>query len=193
MTVVASNYARKENDLYALVALFDYDAVSGDLRWRARPAEAFELGAFSASRKAASWNSKNAGKVAGWVGADGYRRVTVGPKSYLAHRIVWLIVTGEWPSDQVDHIDQDRLNNRFANLRAATNAQNARNRTLPSNNTSGAIGVSQCRTTGKWRAEIKVHGRKRFLGVFADKAEAMSARLTAQAALGFSVTHGRPT
>lgn len=187
MTVVASNYARKENDLTASRArdLFDFDILTGALIWRER-----EFGEFPDLRIAASWNAKNAGREAGWIGSDGYRRVTIGDRSYLAHRVIWLINYGSWPANEIDHLDQCRTNNRLSNLREATTAQNAKNRTLPSNNRSGHIGVRQA-DSGRWRAEIKVLGKKHFLGTFDNKDAAIAARKSAEISHGFSQNHGR--
>lgn len=188
MTVVASNYTRQANDLTAdrAAELLEYDTETGALFWKHR-----QESEFPSIRVAASWNTKNAGKEAGWVGRDGYRRITLGNRSHLAHRIIWLMVYGDWPEDQVDHIDQDRLNNCLSNLRSVSNAENAKNRSLPTNNVSGVIGVSLSVESGKWRAEIKVHGRKHYLGTFNSKQDAVAARLAAAVKFKFSPNHGR--
>lgn len=187
MTVVASNFERKKNELYETRArkLLKYDSASGALIWRDRP-----LVEFSSLRSALSWNAKNAGKEAGWIGSDGYRRITIEGRSYLAHRVAWLIVNGVWPTNEIDHIDQCRTNNQLSNLREVTTSQNAQNRTLPSNNRSGHIGIRQS-DNGRWRAEIEVRGKKLFLGAFRSKAAAIVARKTAERLHAFSKNHGR--
>lgn len=76
---------------------------------------------------------------------------------------------------QVDHINGDRLDNRKANLRICTHAENGRNRGAPRNNTSGFKGVhfhKQCR---KWQAQIKIDGQKKHLGLFDSAEEAHAA------------------
>jgi hypothetical protein len=73
------------------------------------------------------------------------------------------MMTSEEPS-HIDHIDGDGRNNKWDNLRAATHAENLRNRGAPSTNSSGVKGVSLCRTTGMWRASITVEYRAINLG-----------------------------
>lgn len=72
----------------------------------------------------------------------------------------------------VDHINGDGLDNRRANLRAATNAQNGQNRRRPATNTSGYKGVGWISPSGPWRARITLEGRCVHLGCFADPVEA---------------------
>ena len=61
-----------------------------------------------------------AGAEAGNLTHHGYRRVGVLGRYFLAHRIAWLLCTGRWPVGLLDHRDQDKLNNRFENLRRCT-------------------------------------------------------------------------
>ena len=76
-------------------------------------------------------------------------------------------MTGEWPANDVDHIDGSRKNgNRFANLRLATRQENLRNSRLSRRNQIGLKGVNKCTTTGRYRAEIYVNGKNLHLGRF---------------------------
>jgi hypothetical protein len=93
-------------------ALFDYDSVTGLLRWCV------------ARRRI------RVGRVAGSVRKDGYRVVRVDGLNYLSSRIIFLWMTGRWPDPQVDHIDIDPTNNRWPNLREATPPQNMANTSL---------------------------------------------------------------
>lgn len=120
-----------------------------------------------------------AGRSAGNVGLNGYVRITVDRKSYLAHRLAWFYVTGSWPKNQVDHIDGTRSNNAFANLREATVSQNSCNSKAPRTNTSGFKGVSWSKISGKWHAYIKTGGKRMNLGLYEDIFEA--ARVVAEA------------
>lgn len=108
--------------------------------------------------KTAKWNKE--GQVAGCINAGGYRAIVIDQKLYYGHRLAWFWMKGEWPQDHIDHEDTDRSNNRWINLRAATYSTNLANRGSPKNNTSGFKGVSFCKMTGRWRANICVEGRQ---------------------------------
>jgi len=116
-------------------------------------------------------------KVGSPAGAnDGGRYVRIGldGQIYRAHRLAWFYMTGEWPKDGVDHIDLDGTNNRWSNLRAATQSQNAANTRKRRDNTSGFKGVSRT-ASGTWQACIWVKKRKICLGTFPTPQEAFSA------------------
>lgn len=98
--------------------------------------------------------------------ADGYVRIQIDGKRYLAHRLAWLHVTGAWPRAHIDHINCDPSDNRFSNLREATDAENGRNRGYNINNTSGFKGVSYNKRARKYVASIKVDGKQKHLGTF---------------------------
>jgi hypothetical protein len=93
-------------------------------------------------------------------------------RRYQAHRIIWKWVTGEDPPWEIDHKDQDRANNRWVNLRRATDSEQQWNRGLRKSNTSGWRGVHWQR---KWKAAILVNGVRRYLGRFATAEEASAA------------------
>lgn len=76
----------------------------------------------------------------------------------------------------VDHINGNGLDNRRANLRTATQAENNRNRRIARNNTSGFIGVSWYRRYRKWVASVRVGGISKTLGYFDDPIDAAKAR-----------------
>ena len=83
---------------------------------------------------------------------------------------------GEWPPQQIDHINGDRPDNRWSNLRLATQVQNSQNSCLPKNNTSGHVGVSFVRATGKWHSYLRLNGRRLNLGFFANRIDAALCR-----------------
>jgi HNH endonuclease/AP2 domain len=107
------------------------------------------------------------GDIAGCVNKlTGYRVINIYRRTYLAHQLAWLYMTGCWPRPSVDHRDLDRANNRWSNLRRATRSQNVANRRPARNNTSGFKGVYRCRASGRWVARIRKDGRKYYLGRF---------------------------
>ena len=113
------------------------------------------------------------GSKAGSMRKDGYVGIFIRGTYYFAHRIIWEMHNGEIPSGLViDHIDANRSNNRIANLRICTFQQNHFNRSKQSNNKSGFKGVSWHKQKQKWVAQIKIEGRNKFLGFFADPVKA---------------------
>lgn len=166
--------------------LLAYDDETGALTWRER---AFAY--FGDARLWRSWNARFAGRAAlTAINANGYHRGIVCCRDVLAHRVAWAIAHDEWP-DAIDHINGIGVDNRLANLRNVNHAENMRNRRRPSNNTSGAIGVSFHRPTQKWIARIKIDGRHVHLGIFTDILDAIAARNFAASRFGFHVNHGR--
>lgn len=124
------------------------------------------------------------GSCAGWKNGNGYLRIDIDGHKYYAHRLAWLWVTGSWPAVHIDHADGNTMNNRFSNLREATQSENMQNRHSPaSHNTSGFLGVEKGASPGKWAARIAVDGRRHYLGVFANPEEAHAVYLQAKSAL----------
>lgn len=112
----------------------------------------------------------------------GYLRVSRGGRTYYAHRLAWFLMTGRWPS-RVDHVNGDRSDNRWENLREATPSQNSANAALASTNTTGRKGVTRYR--GTFRAQIQVRGKRLWLGDHASKDAAAAAYAkAARAAFG---------
>lgn len=111
---------------------------------------------------------------AGNVDKRGYRYISYKGRRYKAARLAWWFVTGEWPSQEIDHADRDRDNNAWSNLRPASRAENLWNRGQLSSNTSGCKGVDFKR--GKWRSRISIPGKGRIeLGYFHSMEEAYRA------------------
>lgn len=133
------------------------------------------------------------GDEAGWVmvsGGKSYRSVSVGKRKYLTHRVIWLILTGQFPSGDIDHEDGNGLNNLATNLKAVPHSKNQMNQRKPSNNKSGHIGVHWCRTTETWVSQLRLGGKTVFWKKFDTLAEAISARKAAEVSHGFHPNHG---
>lgn len=158
--------------LERLQELLAYDKQSGVLIWKVKPVK---------SRSDVGFNNKVGGKTANTVGRSGYLVVGIEKKYYLSHRIIWKLMTGADPVDQVDHVDGNRLNNRWSNLRAAANGQNIQNSRIRKDNVSGVKGVHWDAHRKKWRAVITVNGYQRRVGRFSDLKEAEAAMTVARA------------
>ncbi len=104
----------------------------------------------------------------------GYIKVKIRGKNYMAHRIAYFYMTGEEP-EQVDHIDHDESNNKWSNLRAATNSQNNMNKGLQVNNSSGVRGIYWDKQKERWRAAIELNGVRINIGSFKEKDAAAAA------------------
>lgn len=109
------------------------------------------------------------------IDAKGYARGTVQGKGCCASRVIWYLVTGEWPSPalDIDHIDRDRSNNRWVNLRLVSHAENIVNSGLRKDNSSGHKGV--LRIASGWQARITRNGKRKTLGTFLTKDAAIQA------------------
>ena len=105
----------------------------------------------------------------------GYCEIGVDGKLYRTHRLAFLYMEGELPDGDVDHIDRNRVNNSWANLRLASRSENCANTETRANNTSGHPGVVWDKTRGKWRAQIRLGGKKTNLGRFLTFEEAKAA------------------
>ncbi|WP_426607453.1 HNH endonuclease [Pantoea anthophila] len=156
----------KENDLTVadVLSVVSYCPVSGLFTWKWRAGD---------RKKLQTWNSRFANKPCSSINASGYLAIMINGKSYLAHRLAWLVSYGENPDGILDHINRNRSDNRLANLRIATHSQNMQNRKMQKNNKSGYRGVSWDEKYGKWRARISSEGKCINLGYF-DSAEKAS-------------------
>ena len=120
-------------------------------------------------------NKVLAGMRAGCVNAEGYMVICIDRKIYTEHRLAWFYVHGEWPG-QLDHENDKKGDNRYDNLREATQSQNNHARPKPRHNTSGVVGVSWNRFCNRWVAHISVNGKSKHLGLFTDIASAKAVR-----------------
>lgn len=156
--------------------LLSYDEISGVLMWR------ISRGNRKFGEEAGTVTVTHAGKS--------YRQIIINGKHYLAHRLAWLLLTGEFPAEQIDHIDGDGLNNAAENLRAVSGAENHKNTRKPATNTSGIAGVCWHKRYSKWVAQIRINGRRIHLGYFESFDDAAKARKDADIKYGFQENHG---
>jgi len=123
---------------------------------------------------------------------EGYRAIKLpgGGKNnrVAAHRVAFLLMEGRWPI-VIDHLNGDKQDNRWENLREVSTKENAKNMPLQKNNTSGTPGVF--RVNNKWRGLLRVDGKRIHLGYFDTYEEAAKARTAANEKYGFHENHGR--
>lgn len=152
--------------------LFEY--VDGKLCWRVRPSQRVKVG-----------------DVAGTKRDDGYLVVKINGRNRLVHRIVWEMHNWIIPENmEIDHIDHVRSNNEIDNLKMVTNQNNKRNYTRRADNKSGVTGVTWCKRTKKWIAQIMIGGKNKKLGRFSSLDDAANARKEAEKYYGFHRNHG---
>ena len=166
--------------------LLAYDPTTGKLFWKPRPASSFP-----SLRGANAWNATYAGKEAFTAPHNqGYRTGTLMKQVYLAHRVIWALMTGEWPTDEIDHINHDRSDNRWENLRQVTRHVNKKNVSKQRNNTSGVPGVVWDKSEGKWQARIQENRVLHILGRYDSIEEAVKVRKQAERDRNFHINHG---
>jgi len=124
------------------------------------------------------------GDIAGTVKPRGYVNIQIQRRVYQAHRLAWLYVHGEWPAQQIDHINRNPSDNRIANLRDVSASVNRRNCRHPRNVSSIYKGVSRSRGREKWAAQIVYDGRPHYLGIFGTQEEAREAYILEAKRLG---------
>ena len=117
-------------------------------------------------------NKIKKGDVAGNVKNNGYLYISINNKLYRGHRLIFLMHYGYFPK-YIDHIDNNRLNNRIENLRPATASENQHNSKISSHNTSGVKGVSWCIREKKWRAGVMCGGITKYSGRFSSLEKAI--------------------
>lgn len=130
--------------------VLSYDAATGDFAWLDTRHSAVKIG-----------------QVAGRINSEGYRKIKIDGQMYSAHRLAWFYQFGEFPSKQIDHINQNKSDNRICNLRLATNAQNQMN--TPNRKRSLPRGVRISK--GRYQARAC----SSYLGSFATVEEAYTA------------------
>ena len=130
--------------------LLDYNPLTGVFRWKSQPS-----------------NRVRKGSVAGSTRPDGYVIIRIQGKDYLAHRLAYYYITGAWPTDEIDHIDNNPNNNTWANLREATRSEN--NRNTVGYSSTGIKNVYYREGKKKpYQVKIMVNGERKTIGSFDD-------------------------
>ena len=166
--------------------MLEYRPDTGEFIWRER-SEDFP----SPMPSIRGFNSRCAGKPVYEEGHKGYRRIQILGKRYKSHRLAWAMHYGNWPADQIDHINGVRSDNRIKNLRDVPQIENSRNMKRPSNNMSGVTGVGWDKINFRWVATISVKEKNIFLCRSKDFAVAVAARKAAEKKYNFHPNHGR--
>lgn len=138
-----------------LKTLLKYHPEEGYFQWLVRPS-----------------NNINIDKPAGCKYSTGYRYICIQGKRYLEHRLAFFYMTGGWPPKQIDHINQNKLDNTWSNLRPATAKQNQYNKPVQPRTKSGFKGVHWNNSTKKWQVRINIGNKVKYFGEYTDKVEA---------------------
>jgi len=172
-----------------LKELLHYNPDTGIFTWKYRGRQWFK-----SERSCNTFNTKHAGQVTGYTTAarnKPYLIIGILGVNMLAHRLAFLYMDGVLPCEEVDHINGNGCCNIWSNIRLADKAENAKNRRIPTHNTSGVIGVCWHKATNKWIANITVDQKRKHLGVFEDICDASSARKQAEIKYKFHTNHGQ--
>lgn len=166
--------------------LVQYDPETGIFRWKYR---------HGADKEIRRWNCRYAGNVCGTIDDDGYVRMSFSspgmkPFKIRAHRLAWFISNGKEPDWQIDHINQNKQDNRIKNLRDVPQEINQRNAAKRKNNSSGVTGVYWRARHKKWKAQASTAGVYHYIGAFKDISDAEKAIKEFRSNHGFTELHG---
>lgn len=152
-----------------LKELIDYNPETGIFLWKVDRTNKTKKGMF-----AGRLNKKS-----------GYWQIGIDSNNYYAHRLAFLFIDGYLPENGLDHIDRDKLNNKWNNLRETSTICNMRNRNIFKNNKSGITGIHWHKSTNKWYSKITALGKQICLGVFDNLIDAARARWEAEIKYNF--------
>lgn len=146
-----------------LHGVLDYDPDTGIFSWKIQQSNAIKAGA-----------------KAGTLKPNGRVYISLFGDAYLAHRLAWFYVKGDWPKGTIRQRDGDLSSARFENLYEASITEVNVGRRLGKNNTSGRVGVTYNKRRKKWRVQIKRDWQTINLGYFDSFEEGCAARASAE-------------
>lgn len=162
-----NNFAAIPEELRSLIIeRFRYNPKTGKLYFKKR----FFT---NPSPRNKQWNTRFAGKEAGFLNTNGYFRVSMNGKFYYVHQIAFVIMKGYLPKE-IDHRDKNKKNNKWKNLREANDSQNSSNVFKRIINKSGLKGVSWAKSNNCWRMDI-TYNKVRYYSYHSSKKEAYKA------------------
>jgi len=159
---------------HELKNLLKYSPISGEFTWKVKPSLGVPVGA-----------------PAGHKSKAGYTQIRIGKQLHYAHRLAFLYMEGIFPIEQVDHIDGNRANTAWLNLRQVSCLENQRNVSISKNNKSGVLGISWLSRRQKWLATIGIGYKTVFLGEHLELIDAITTRKAAELTYKFHPNHGR--
>ncbi len=169
--------------LSELRQILHYDSENGLLIHLKRNPEMFSDGGLGKHTNCKRWNTKFAGKKAGYIDkSNNSLTIKINSEKYYGHRICYSLYHNiELPVEiEIDHKNRDRSDNRITNLRIANRGQQNQNTKIRSDNTSGYKGISWDKVRCKWKVRINVDGKEIMLGRFVDLNEAIKCRQEAE-------------
>lgn len=150
--------------------LFDYDPDTGEVK-----------------RKVGVTNNAKKGSIVGWLNGEGYFNVKIHKTSYKLHRVIWLYVYGSWPTGVIDHVNRDKTDNRFCNLRDTTVQTNNINKGVRKDSKTGVPNVTWRERDQLFYAACKRDGKQNYLGSFNNVEDAAKAVEKFKAEIGRSM------
>ena len=179
------NEEKEEQYLYSIEYLrsrLDYDPDTGIFKWK------FKNGDTKGEKL---FNSRFGGKETGNKNSNGYLQIIIDGKAICLHRIAYLFMIGEWPNNEIDHINGNPLDNRWENLREVSKIENFKNQKIYKNNVSGVTGVSWNKYFNKWIVIISVNKKPINLGYFDNFEDAVKVRKNAEVEHDYHENHGK--
>lgn len=169
-----ANPRRDDISAEFLRSILDYDQETGVFTWKARKdyPKAWNTRFVGKPTGCKCYHPKSMGTVAG---KPSMIQIRINDILYLANRLAWLYVTGEWPQEFIDHADHNPFNNAFDNLRPATHSENLANRPVQVNSQTGHKGIQQ-RTEGCWRVRVNLNKKNLHCSHHSTLEDAIAAR-----------------